>query len=256
MVKIWNHSKLTIGFQDDISGGDNMSDALSYGQLEWLWINAGGSQSMAPLMAAIALAESSGIPDNNNYTDNGGTQTSWGLWQISNGTHDMPVANIDDPYVNAQQAVIKYQSQGLDAWGTYTSDAYQQFYQTGVSPVAYNGTGGGTVVTTGKTKSNPNPSQSSSNGYSIWSGVWGGIEGYLHLFQPSAIEHGIENPPANPLSGISDIATALKVGVNDFEQFMQWSSWLFAPSSWLRIGAFFVGLASFGAAIYMFKEAL
>src|SRR5215471_10279529 len=104
----------------------------TYAQLERIWIQAGGSQAMAPLMAAIALAESSGIPDNNNYNDpngRGGTQTSWGLWQISNGTHGMPVPNIDDPVVNARAAVGKLQSQGLGAWGTYTSGAYKQFLQ-------------------------------------------------------------------------------------------------------------------------------
>ena len=105
-----------------------------YGQLEELWIKAGGSQSLAPLMAAIALAESGGNPDANNYTDNNGTQTSWGLWQVSNGTHSMPVNNINDPLVNAQQAVQKYDQQGLSAWGTYDSGAYQKYYQGNVPP--------------------------------------------------------------------------------------------------------------------------
>lgn len=111
----------------------------SYSQLEALWIQAGGPQAVAPLMAAIALAESSGNPDNNNYNDSngsGGTQTSWGLWQISNGTHDAPVANIDSPLVNAQQAVAKYETQGLSAWGTYTSGAYKQYFNGDIPPSA------------------------------------------------------------------------------------------------------------------------
>ena len=99
----------------------------TYAQLEGLWINAGGSQSLAPLMAAIAEAESGGNPSAVNAVDNNGTQTSWGLWQVSNGTHSPPAANILDPNVNAQQAVAKYQSQGLGAWGTYTSGAYRAF---------------------------------------------------------------------------------------------------------------------------------
>jgi Lysozyme like domain len=110
---------------------------LSYAQLEGLWIANGGSKAMAPLMAAIALAESGGNPDSNNYTDSngqGGTQTSWGLWQISNGTHSQPVPNIDNPAVNAQQAVAKYQSQGLSAWGTYTSGAYKAFMSNSTTP--------------------------------------------------------------------------------------------------------------------------
>lgn len=106
----------------------------SFAQLEQLWINAGGPKSIAPVMAAIALAESSGIPSETNKTDNGGRQTSWGLWQISDGTHNMPVANILDPNVNAQQAVKKYRTQGLTAWGTYTSGRYRDYLKSGVSP--------------------------------------------------------------------------------------------------------------------------
>lgn len=110
------------------------SGQYSFAQLEQLWINAGGPRSIAPVMAAIALAESSGNPNATNKTDNGGKQTSWGLWQISDGTHNMPVANILDPNVNAQQAVKKYHSQGLTAWGTYASGAYRQYMKSGVTP--------------------------------------------------------------------------------------------------------------------------
>lgn len=100
----------------------------SYAQLEQLWINNGGSKSLAPIAAAIAEAESAGKSDATNATDNGGTQTSWGLWQISNGTHNQPVANILDPNVNAQQAVAKYNAAGgWSPWGTYTSGAYAAF---------------------------------------------------------------------------------------------------------------------------------
>jgi lysozyme-like protein len=120
----------------------------TYGQLETLWIQGGGSQALAPLMAAIALAESGGDPNANNTKDNGGTQTSWGLWQISNGTHNMPVPNINNPLVNAQQAVAKYQSQGLGAWGTYNSGAYKKFYQSNVDPSTLpQGGSGGNVST-------------------------------------------------------------------------------------------------------------
>src|SRR6185437_11657320 len=100
--------------------------AYTYGQLETLWTNAGGPKSLAPLMAAIALAESSGNPSALNKTDNNGTQTSVGLWQVSNGTHNYPAA-WTTPEGNAAEAVAKYKSQGLGAWGTYTSGAYLQY---------------------------------------------------------------------------------------------------------------------------------
>jgi lysozyme-like protein len=109
----------------------------SYAQLEQLWINAGGPSAVAPIAAAIALAESSGNPQATNPNDNGGTQTSWGLWQISNGTHAQPVPNILDPNVNAQQAVAKYKAEGNSFspdWGTYDSGAYKAYLSPGTTP--------------------------------------------------------------------------------------------------------------------------
>jgi hypothetical protein len=107
----------------------------TYAQLEQLWINAGGSKSTAPVAAAIAEAESGGNPKATNPADNNGTQTSWGLWQVSNGTHAQPVPNVLDPNVNAAAAVAKYQAAGgWSPWGTYSSGAYRNFLSPGTSP--------------------------------------------------------------------------------------------------------------------------
>lgn len=136
---------------------------LSYSQLEEVWIQAGGSKAFAPLMAAIALAESGGWAGATNPTDNGGTQTSWGLWQISTGTHASPAPHgqdVYDPVVNAKLAIGKLHGQGLSAWGTYTSGAYRQYLKGGVPAStgaipggSGHGTGGasgtGTAVETG-----------------------------------------------------------------------------------------------------------
>jgi hypothetical protein len=106
----------------------------SYAQLEQLWINAGGSKATAPIAAAIAEAESGGNPQAVNATDNNGTQTSWGLWQISDGTHNQPVPGILAAGTNAQQAVAKYNASGWQPWGTYTSGAYQAFLSNSTPP--------------------------------------------------------------------------------------------------------------------------
>lgn len=116
-----------------------MAGNLSYAQLEAVWLSAAkgtqyATRAWAALMAAIAEAESSGNPDATNPYDNGGTQTSWGLWQISLGNHDAPSPNWNNPYVNAQLAVGKLQSQGLSAWGTYTSGAYKAFLSGNTTP--------------------------------------------------------------------------------------------------------------------------
>lgn len=101
---------------------------LTYQQLQQLWVQNGGNVAYAPLMAAIGLAESGGNPTSLNPTDNNGKQSSFGIWQISNGTHNPPSPNWSDPNVNAQLAVQKFNSQGLGAWGTYTSGAYRKYY--------------------------------------------------------------------------------------------------------------------------------
>ena len=71
---------------------------LTFAQLEALWNRTvPGSDNpyrkLAPVMAAIALAESSGNPRAINPNDNNGRQSSFGLWQISNGTHSPPAPN-------------------------------------------------------------------------------------------------------------------------------------------------------------------
>ena len=109
---------------------------LTYSQLEGLWIRNGGSTTQAPLMAAIALAESGGNTGARNDKDNGGKQSSFGLWQISTGTHTPPSPQWSDPDVNAKLAMGKLKSQGLKAWGTYTSGAYKKFLANGVPPSA------------------------------------------------------------------------------------------------------------------------
>ncbi len=106
----------------------------TYQQIEDIWVAAGGAPNVAALMAAIAMAESSGDPNSVNAVDNYGTQTSWGLWQISTGNHDQPSGMWADPVTNAKLAIAKLNDQGLSAWGTYTSGAYQQYFDPNVKP--------------------------------------------------------------------------------------------------------------------------
>lgn len=106
----------------------------SYAQLEGLWDNAGGPPAVAPTAAAVAEAESSGKADALNPDDNNGTQSSFGLWQLSNGTHTPPSPDWANPAVNAQLAVQKYTASGWAPWGTYDSGAYLQYLQPNVKP--------------------------------------------------------------------------------------------------------------------------
>jgi hypothetical protein len=112
---------------------------LSYAQLKGVWLKAAAgtkydTNAWASLMAAIAEAESSGDPDAINPTDNDGKQTSWGLWQISNGTHSSVSKEWNNPLVNAGLAIQKLENPlGLGNWGTYTSGAYKAFLSDATS---------------------------------------------------------------------------------------------------------------------------
>lgn len=132
----------------------------SYSQLEGLWTSNGGSTSMAPVMAAIAMAESSGNPDARNPS--GAT----GLWQIMPGWGKYSTT---DPNLNAQGAVHILSVQGLTAWSTYTNGAYKKFLNSS-SPITSTGSTGGTSGGTSATDSSWwNPS--------TWGGaIAGGIE--------------------------------------------------------------------------------
>ena len=185
----------------------------SYAQLEGLWIQAGGSKVLAPLMAAIALAESSGNSDAINPVDNGGTQTSVGLWQVSTGTHDYPAAWLT-PLGNAQEAVAKLQSQGITAWGTYTSGAYKQYLQ-GEAPPPGSVLVGGQVTQGG-----------------------GGLGGFVN-----SVWHDL----ALPLGGIasiigsaSSIAQAIAAVAAPLIKIAEAIDWFFHPAHWIRV---FAGIA-------------
>ncbi len=113
-------------------GAGGTGTQYSFAQLQGLWINAGGLAAVAPVAAAIALAESGGCTTALNATDNGGTQSSFGLWQISTGTHTPPSASWADGGTNAALAVAKYKGAGgFSPWGTYASGAYKAFLSGG-----------------------------------------------------------------------------------------------------------------------------
>ena len=126
----------------------------TYAQLEGLWINNGGSTSLAPLMAAIALAESGGDSsalDNNPSTGD----YSVGLWQINyydgllssrTAQFGSPSSLQSNPNAQAAAAVAIEQEQGLSAWTTYTSGAYQAYMNAGTTPdTSVGGTSTGTA---------------------------------------------------------------------------------------------------------------
>lgn len=201
----------------------------SYGQLEQLWISAGGSSALAPLMAAIAMAESGGESTAENPSG------ASGLWQILGAVNPADQDNLFDPSVNAHEAVLKYQSQGLNAWETYQNGNYKQFFNGTIPPSASaNGSGSNSIQAASAT--------TTGAGAEFWQFFQAGLGSLIG-------ENVTGATAANPLTSLVAIS-------NNIEQLFKWLSWLFNPSNWLRIGAFFVGLITLGGSLWMFKEAL
>jgi hypothetical protein len=124
-------------------GAKGTGTLYSYSGLEGLWINAGGPKSYAPLMAAIATAESGGC--STAYNASGAT----GLWQILGAVDPADQPKLTDPATNAKEALLKFRSQGLNAWVTYTSGAYKQYLNGNVPPdLNVKGTGSGSGAQT------------------------------------------------------------------------------------------------------------
>jgi hypothetical protein len=197
--------------------------AYSFAQLVSIWQESAAgtkyaSKAWAELMAAIALAESSGNPGAVNATDNGGRQSSYGLWQISTGTHAPPAPNWQDPVVNAHLAIGKLKSQGLGAWGTYTSGAYRKFL-SGVSASSLPQTAGTPTGTL----------QAETAG--------------LDLANPLSVAGSLTSA-AKSLGDIVGFANTL---LNDIE-------WLFVPSHWVRIIAFAFGAGAVTAGTWAMMQ--
>jgi hypothetical protein len=118
---------------------------------EAAWINAGGPSALAPVMAAIASAESTSgtkLYGDDSYSPSGTDPTSFGAWQIHTFDKAGPV-NVQpngQPYdqtqlvsnldYNAQAAVNIWKSQGLGAWTTYTDGAFAPYLKANSSSTA------------------------------------------------------------------------------------------------------------------------
>jgi hypothetical protein len=152
----------------------------TYAQLEQLWIDAGGSAAAAPIMAAIAMAESGGNPNATDYDSNGTVDR--GLWQINSIWGSLSTF---DPTANAQSAVQVYNQQGITAWATYNSGAYKQFLSGG--SVTTPNTPGATTTdasTSGTPSTSLNPADALNDMWSLFHGVAGGLNWLFWLWQP------------------------------------------------------------------------
>ena len=118
----------------------DITKPFEYNSLERLAVEGGFTPEQAKIMAAIALAESSGktraLNDNTETGD-----LSYGLWQINmidyptyklgeERRKQMKLKDNDelyDPAVNVRAAKMIFDQQGYDAWSVYKSGAYKKF---------------------------------------------------------------------------------------------------------------------------------
>ena len=110
--------------------------SLDKAKLTGLAADAGFSDDDAKIMAAIALAESSGNPSALNNTSSTG-DLSYGLWQINminklgpERVQQFGINTYDElytPEINAKAAKTIHESQGFEAWSVYKSGAYRKY---------------------------------------------------------------------------------------------------------------------------------
>jgi Lysozyme like domain len=130
---------------------------MTYQEIEQEWINNGGNPLMAPIMAAIAMAESSGNPSNTTG-DNG---TSYGLYQIHWTVHPQFLPSLLTNAGYNTNAAIQLSGNGKDLtpWTTYNTGAYTSYLSKAMAamhlvgpagtPVSTSDTGGDNTQATG-----------------------------------------------------------------------------------------------------------
>lgn len=118
-----------VGSAGGMLGGTHPSEG-SFGKeaLISLWKRVNPGVGNPNLMAAIALAESSGNPAANGPPDGRGLwQIEWPIWSSALGKFGNPF----NAAANAKMAGEILKQQGLNAWVVYNTGAHQQFMQKG-----------------------------------------------------------------------------------------------------------------------------
>lgn len=179
---------------------------LTQGQIQALAVTAGLPN--AALMAAIAMAESSG------RTDVVNSMGMVGLWQISPAhLSEHPTwtpAWLKNPLNNATAAKTVLQAQGLGAWEAYTNGAYLKYFK-------------GTVPATGDAPQG------------IGDIIVGGIAG---------IDGVVSSVVSNPVSAVTDTASGIADGAKGIATGAEalahvvtaGADWVSKASNWVRIG--------------------
>lgn len=187
------------------------SAAYNKGELEALWIHAGGPKAEAQTAAAIALAESDGITTAVNPE---GPEHAEGLWQIKG---QLIPGNPLNPEVSAANAVAKWRNaKGFSPWQTFTEGTYKK----------YLGTSGSTLA---------------SKGEAALNGILGGLLGGGAKLGAEGVEKAAE-PAVEAAGGFKKTEEDLIKSVGAAGAFFET---LTNPQTWLRGGEMVAGFVLF-----------
>jgi hypothetical protein len=222
---------------------------VSYGQLMGLAIAAGFPLAVAPVMAAIAEAESSGNPNATHTNSNGSVDS--GLWQINTANSDViaQYGNVFDPASNAKMAYAIYKQQGLTAWTTYTSGAYKSHLNTSATAIPLTGTGAG---------SSPTVAPPYSAATAALYGYTGAANDVAWKHWWDVFGHGVQTPaqggttPQQAIAPQDDsVFGGTELLIKDTTQLIED---LVSPVFWRRVGLFVVGAAILIFGVYLWDR--
>lgn len=218
----------------------------SFAQLEELWIEAGGSKDLAPLMAGVAMVESGGNPAA--YNASGAS----GLWQIEVPLHDSVIpggaSNVFNAQANAKAAVAVSGNTLAGITSNWLVD------EPPGAAEAITKSHGGTVPATGTLPggSGPGPGPGSGSGTADTTGFdWSTAE-----FAPIEWVGSLITGTTGTFSDIGDVAKALTGLTRGMSKIIELFALLFRPEFWVRVGAFILALAALGGGIHFLMGAL
>jgi hypothetical protein len=203
------------------------------------WIQGGGKQNLAPIMAAIGMAESGGRIDATHTNDDGTTDDGWLQINSSHGYDRQRLRS--DPVYTARAGVAIERSQGLGAWTTYRTGAFRAFM----------GSGRNFVPRGGRVRPGGTPEDSSSGPDEVFASYTEDASWHFNPLVPVPLPFKIPGPQLdipvpNPLDMFKDSAKAVK----DTADFLKWIAWIFHPKNVLRAVEFVTGLTLMGFGLH------
>lgn len=203
------------------------------------WIQGGGPKNLAPIMAAIGMAESGGRVDAIGGPNSDGSY-DYGWLQI-NSSHGYNKAKLlSDPIYTARAGVAIWRSQGLGAWSTYKSGAYKTYL-------------GGKNVGTKAPRTRPGGQQDDSD--AAINAIFADYvqSGQVDASNPDDVRFGFKQF-LHPFDPIGKVFSGPLGAVKDVGSFLKWIAWIFSPLNILRVVEFTTGLTIMGIGLHTAVE--